>query len=187
MNFNKLNIFFISICTCLILTLFACETEAIDNNVKSTQVDDKEELKSSIEKANRYMLLQEAELINDYIKRHNLDVQETGTGLRYQILKNGSGEYIKRGEVVELEYETRLLTGDLLYSSKNMGNKTFVVGKGGVESGLEEAVLKLRKGDVAVVILPSHLAHGMLGDGNRIPPKAAIVYKIKVVDNQYKN
>ena len=31
------------------------------------------------------------------------------------------------------------------------------------------------------------VAHGLLGDGNRIPPKAAIVYKIKVVDNQYKN
>ena len=167
--------------------LFACKTEATDNNANLTKVNDKEELKSSIEKANRYMLLQEAELINDYIKRHNLEMQETGTGLRYQILKNGSGEYIKRGDVVTLEYETRLLTGDLLYSSKNMGNKTFVVGKGGVESGLEEAVLKLRKDDVAVVILPSHLAHGLLGDGNRIPPKAAIVYKIKVVDNQYKN
>ena len=56
------------------------------------------------------------------------------------------------------------------------------MGIGGVESGLEEAILKLRKNSVAVLILPSHLAHGLLGDSNRIPPKAALVYKIKVID-----
>ncbi|MBR4155649.1 MAG: FKBP-type peptidyl-prolyl cis-trans isomerase [Bacteroidales bacterium] len=164
----------------LFVTLLSCSgggnKQEMVNNV------DKQELDRSLEKANRYMLLQESELINDYIVRHKLDVVQTGTGLRYQIIKEGEGEYIKKGDKITLAYELRLLNGDLIYSSEKEGNKTFLVGKGGVESGLEEAVLKLRKNSVAVVILPSHLAHGLLGDSNKIPPKAALVYKIKVID-----
>jgi FKBP-type peptidyl-prolyl cis-trans isomerase len=47
---------------------------------------------------------------------------------------------------------------------------------------LEEAVLKLKNNSEAILILPSHLAHGLLGDGNKITPKAILVYKIKVID-----
>jgi hypothetical protein len=39
-----------------------------------------------------------------------------------------------------------LLTGDLIYSSNDLGPKQFRVGKGGVESGLEEVILFLKKG-----------------------------------------
>lgn len=168
----------------LLFLLFLVLVSCSDNKNKQvvTEKNDKQELDRSLEKANRYMLLQESELINDYIQRHKLNVVQTGTGLRYQIIKEGDGEYIKKGDKVTLAYELRLLNGDLLYSSENDGYKTFLVGKGGVESGLEEAILKLKKNSVAVLILPSHLAHGLLGDSNKIPPKAALVYKIKVID-----
>ena len=60
----------------------------------------------------------------------------------------------------------------------------FVVGHGGVESGLEEAVLHLHYGDEAEIVIPSHLAYGLTGDGNKIPINSTIVYKVKVVENQ---
>ena len=131
---------------------------------------------------NRKMIQYESNLINDYIEKNDLNVIMTGTGLRYQILNEGEGELIKKGDIVTLQYELGLLSGELLYSSDNDGNKVFHVGRGGVESGLEEAVLKLRKNSEAILILPSHLAHGLIGDGNRIPPKAILVYSIKVID-----
>ena len=65
---------------------------------------------------------------------------------------------------------------------ENDGDKVFLVSRGGVESGLEEAVLKLKKNSEAILILPSHLAHGLTGDGNRIQAKAILVYRIKVID-----
>ena len=77
-----------------------------------------------------------------------------------------------------------MLNGDLIYSSKKDGNKTFLVGRGGVESGLEEAILKLCKNSVATLILPAHLAHGLIGDGNKVPPRATLVYRLKVIDKQ---
>ena len=67
-------------------------------------------------------------------------------------------------------------------SSENDGFKSFVVGRGGVESGLEEAVLKMKKNSEAIFILPSHLAHGYVGDGDKITYRTVLVYKVKVID-----
>lgn len=161
-----------------IIMLLSCENNS--QTQQSSQSVDAKQRKESVEKANRYIVIQENEAINDYIERHQMDVVETGTGLRYRIVKQAGTELIKRGDIVSMEYEVRLLTGDLLYSSKEDGKKTFLVGKGGVESGLEEAVLHLHKGDVADIIIPSHLAFGLLGDGDKVPPRAALIYKIKI-------
>lgn len=176
---NKiLNIIFVFLVSIIVLS---CNNKS---KLEKSQNIDKEQLKHGIEKANRYMLIQESELINDYVERHNLNVIETGTGLRYQIIKNGDKKPIEKGDRITLEYEVSLLNGNTVYSSKEDGYKTFVVGKGGVESGLEEAVLLLHKNDVAVLILPAHLAHGLLGDGDRIPAKSTLVYKLKIIDDK---
>ena len=171
------------LCLATIFCLCSCRESEIQQ--KSETPEQRREI---LEKANRFIVKQEAELIGDYIERHKLDVTETGTGLRYQIVKQGDSEPVEENDVVTLDYETCFLTGDLVYSSKKDGQKTFRVGKGGVESGLEEVVLHLHKNDVAVAILPSHLAFGLLGDGKKIPARAALVYRIKVVDIQkYRN
>ena len=158
-----------------------------DEYVNKNQSVTNKDVAESLEKANRYLLIQEAEQIDDYIERHDMEVIQTGTGLRYQIINKGDGELIKKGDIVSLEYEIGLLNGDLIYSSKKDGVKTFLVGRGGVESGLEEGILKLRKNSVAILILPAHLAHGLLGDGNKIPARATLVYKVKVIDKIVKN
>lgn len=161
------------------LLFFSCDN--VKNKKENQHIDDKQ-LELSLEEMNRKMLQYESELIDNYIEKNNLKVKKTGTGLRYQIFNEGDGDLIKKGDVVTLEYELSLLSGELLYSSENDGNKVFLVSRGGVETGLEEAVLKLKNNSEAILILPSHLAHGLLGDGNKIPPKAIIVYKIKVID-----
>lgn len=152
------------------------------NNVKQNITQ--KEIRESLEEVNRNWLIVESEQIDDYIRCHDLNMFQTGTGLRYQIHEAGEGDLIKEGDIVTLEYEVSLLNGDLVYSSKNDGNKTFLVGRGGVESGLEEAVLKLCKNSVATLIIPVHLAHGLIGDGNKIPPRATLIYRLKVVDKQ---
>ena len=161
------------------LLFFSCDN--VKNKKENQHIDDKQ-LELSLVEMNRKMLQYESELIDNYIEKNNLKVIKTGTGLRYQIVNEGDGDLIKKGDVVTLEYELSLLSGELLYSSENDGNKVFLVSRGGVETGLEEAVLKLKNNSEAILILPSHLAHGLLGDGNKIPPKAIIVYKIKVID-----
>ncbi len=140
------------------------------------------ELAESIEKANKYLVRKEQEQIENYVRRHGLTMQQTGTGLLYQIDNEGNGELIAKGKIVKLKFVTRFLTGDIVYSSATEGDKIFQVGKGGVEAGLEEAILLLRKGAKAKIILPSHLAFGLLGDQQKIPPRSVLIYEIEVVD-----
>lgn len=164
----------------LLLSVFSCEEKPKEQPIAVS----KSEMKNSMETANRYLLNEEEEDIVNYIKRHGLEMTSTGTGLRYQIMKQGSGTRIEKGEKVTLDYEVCSIAGDLFYSSEKDGIKSFVVGEGGVESGLEEAMAYLHRGDVAKLIIPFHLAYGLHGDDNRIPEYATLVYTIKIMDNQ---
>ena len=137
-----------------------------------------------METANRYLLNEEEEEIDRYVKRHGFEMVSTGTGLRYQILKQGSDKQIESGQMVSLEYELHSLTGELIYSSEREGIRRFIVGDGSVETGLDEAMTHLHCGDVAKVIIPFHLAYGLHGDDRSIPEYATLVYTIKIIDNQ---
>lgn len=166
-----------------ILSIFVLMLSCANNNSQNNnQVVDKKQLNDLLIEKNIDMLSLESQLIDEYIMRNNLDVIKTGTGLRYQILYDGDGEFVKKGDVVTIEYEIRLLNDEILYSSEKEGNKTFVVGRGGVESGLEEAVLKLKRFSEAILILPSHLAYGIIGDGDKIPHRSVLIYKVKIID-----
>ena len=164
----------------LLVSFLSCEEKPQEPSVPVS----KTEMKNSMETANRYLLNEEEEDIANYIKRHGLGMTSTGTGLRYQILKRGSEKKIEKGEKVSLEYELGSIAGDLFYSSEKDGVKSFVVGEGGVETGLDEAMTYLHRGDEAKLIIPFHLAYGLHGDDNRIPEYATLVYTIKVIDNQ---
>lgn len=164
----------------LLLSFFACGEKPQPQPTPMSR----NEMRSSMETANRYLLNEEEEDIANYMKRHGLEMTATGTGLRYLILKQGSEQPISKGERVTLEYELSSIAGDVFYTSENDGLKTFVVGDGTVESGLDEAMAYLHRGDVAKLIIPFHLAYGLHGDDNRIPEYATLVYTIKIIDNQ---
>lgn len=163
----------------LLISLFACN----EKPKKPVEIP-KKEMKQSMETANRYLLNEEEEEIENYVQRHGMEMVRTGTGLRYQIIRQGDGKQIANGDVVSLDYELHSLKGELIYSSDKEGVKTFKVGEGGVESGLNEAMTYLHYGDVAKLIVPFHLAYGLHGDDNRIPEYATLVYTIKVIENQ---
>jgi FKBP-type peptidyl-prolyl cis-trans isomerase len=46
---------------------------------------------------------------------------------------------------------------------------------------LHEGIQLLHVGDKAIFILPSHLAHGLLGDEDKIPPHSAVIYDIELL------
>ncbi|HOI87851.1 MAG TPA: FKBP-type peptidyl-prolyl cis-trans isomerase, partial [Lentimicrobium sp.] len=71
--------------------------------------------------------------------------------------------------------------GDEIYNSDKDGLKEFLIGRGGVESGLEEGILLLRVGDKAKFIIPSHLGFGLLGDQNLVPPKSTLIYDLELI------
>jgi FKBP-type peptidyl-prolyl cis-trans isomerase FkpA len=131
--------------------------------------------------ANRLILKKDKENIIAYIKLHKLDMKESETGLWYRIDKRGHGKPASNGQQITLKYKVSLLDGTPCYSSDSLGPKKFTVGRGGVESGLEEGVSLLREGDRALFIMPPHLAEGLPGDGDKIPAHSIIIYEIEVL------
>ncbi|MGB1318094.1 MAG: FKBP-type peptidyl-prolyl cis-trans isomerase, partial [Flavobacteriales bacterium] len=138
--------------------------------------------KKPLMEVNKTLVEIENQDIENYVSRQKWDMAETGSGLRYLIYENGNGRKVETGTVIQCAYETKLLTGKVCYNSDDLGPKEFLVGRGGVESGLEEVVLLLREGDKVKIILPSHLAFGLVGDDNCIPKKAVVVYDLEVVN-----
>jgi len=141
----------------------------------------KQEVKEHLERANQYLVKAEDQNIRDYITRRSYQMTETGSGLFYEIYVKTEGIKAQKDKRAVLKYTIRLLSGELIYSSDKEGLKEFLIGKGGVESGLEEAILLMRIGERARFIIPSHLAFGLSGDFDRIPEKATIVYDLELL------
>lgn len=137
--------------------------------------------KENLVKANRGLVDIDQDKIEEYVKRRNWDMNKTETGMWYQILENIEGEKAVAGKVAHLKYQVSLLDGQVCYSSDSTGNLVFKIGQGGVESGLEEAVLMMKVGDRGRFIMPPHLAHGLLGDENKIPGRTIIVYQTELL------
>ena len=130
---------------------------------------------------NRQLVEEEAEEIKAYAGRNGWQLKTTESGLSYMIYENGQGEKATIGKTVTLEYTVSLLNGTVCYSSEQSGQKRFRPGRGEAETGLEEGVLLMRAGDKARMFLPPHLAHGLTGDGDRIPQRAIILYDVELI------
>lgn len=165
----------------LLLSVFQIIASCSEGKVKTTSPQ-QPQLKESLEKVNRYLVNNEEEEIENYVARHQLDMTSTGTGLRYQVIQTGIGDSIREGQEVTMDYVLNNIMGDVIYSSENDGVKSFVVGHGDVESGLDEAVRLLKKGAVAKLIIPSHLGYGLLGDQKDIPERATLIYTVKILE-----
>lgn len=150
-------------------------------NEKPEQKKNLSEYDESLQKINRYLVKEDSERIANYVARKEWDMQVTKTGLWYQIYEKGSGAEAQIDKIATLNFSVELLDGTLCYSSDSLGQKRFKIGKGGVESGLEQGLLMMREGDKARFILPPFLGHGLLGDEYKIPPRSTIVYDVELI------
>lgn len=106
---------------------------------------------------------------------------KTGSGLRYFIYEHGEGEPALPEEYVDVEYKITLLDGTECYATAKDELEEFKVDKSQVESGIQEGIKQMRQGDKAILVVPSHLAHGIVGDMSKIPPLSTLIVDITLV------
>jgi len=109
-------------------------------------------------------------------------MKDNGSGLFYLIVGDTLDTKVKEGSVVVYNYSVSLMDGSICYTSQKEKPKEFLIGYGGVESGLEMAMQLMYKGQKGKFILPPHLAHGLLGDNDKIPPRSIIVYDVHLLN-----
>ncbi|WP_417887161.1 peptidylprolyl isomerase [Zunongwangia sp.] len=109
--------------------------------------------------------------------------EKTESGLRFKIEKEGEGVKAEKGKTVSVHYKGRLADGTVFDSSyKRNQPLEFPVGVGHVIAGWDEGIMKLKVGDQARFVIPSHLAYGERGAGGVIPPNATLVFDVELMD-----
>ena len=122
-------------------------------------------------------------VLQDYIKKNNLTVKKTPSGLYYQVLKPGTGAVPKAGQTVSVNYSGTLLSGKQFDSSDKAGKPIeFPIGQGAVIPGWDEGISLLNKGTRAILLIPSPLAYGPRGAGADIPANAPLRFEVELVD-----
>ncbi len=124
----------------------------------------------------------ESEKIEKFIAYYDLEMQQTATGLQYNVYAETENTKPNPGDVATISYKGFLLDSTLVASTDVSGLHTFRIGEDPLISGLHEAVQLLHVGDSARFIVPSYLAYGLTGDGGTVPPNATLFYDLCLVD-----
>ncbi len=133
------------------------------------EVNEREQLSIS------FYLEQHPELKNAFVM--------TQSGLRYSIIKkNEKGKIGEPGTTASIILKIRLLDGSLCYETPEDYYDEVPIDHNDQESGLNEALKLMRKGESAKLILPNHLAHGLVGDLDKIPPLAILLLDVELID-----
>jgi len=171
--------YWIYLCICFVLLFFnTCKKE----ETRKLSGKDIQEQKEMMVRVNKYLVKKDVELIESYIQRRGWEMEVTESGLFYQVYEHGDGKAAASGKYATINYLISLLDGTICYTSEDLGPKVFMIGRSSEESGLEQGVLMMQAGDKARFIMPPHLAHGLLGDEDRIPPRSIIVYEVELLE-----
>jgi len=166
-----------------ILLFIACKNDTPPHEKKDERSNTQKDkiIREQFVKANQQRTQKEIDEMDYYVKTHQMPFTKTTSGIRYFVYKPSSkGDSIKNGMQITINYQVKLLNGTECYSSAENGPKTFIVGQADLESGIHKGVLFLKRGDKAMFLIPSVLAHGLLGDMNKIPPQMPIVYDVEI-------
>ncbi len=156
--------------------LFSCGPSVV-NPVKNSR----DSIGETMIRVNKYLVDQDSMLIEKYAQRRNISLKISENGLFYSITKSSNSKKAATGSLVTIDFRLELLDGTYCNSSDSTGVKEFTIGERKEAVGLEEGVSLLGEGDEAILIIPPHLAFGLTGDGDRIPPRAVLVYTIRVL------
>ena len=108
-------------------------------------------------------------------------INTLSSGLRYQVLKEGTGAKPSITDTVVTHYHGTFLDGLVFDSSVDRGAPaTFPVN--GVIRGWTEALQLMSVGSKWRLVIPPDLAYGKRGAGGLIPPNATLIFEVELLD-----
>ena len=112
--------------------------------------------------------------------RKEKGVVELSSGLQYKVIKEGKGEKPKETDVVTVHYRGKLLDGTVFDASYDRGEPaTFPLNQ--VIRGWTEGVQLMSQGAVYEFYIPSDLAYGDRGAGEKIPGGSTLIFEVELI------
>ncbi len=103
------------------------------------------------------------------------------SGLQYEVLKEGNGKKPSAKDTVVCHYEGTLIDGTVFDSSYKRGEPaTFPLQQ--VIAGWTEGVQLMQEGAKYRFYIPYRLAYGESGAGAQIPPFAALIFDVELIE-----
>ena len=122
--------------------------------------------------------------LDDNKKRSGVTV--TASGLQYEVVKEGTGQIPAAEDKVSVHYKGTLIDGTTFDSSYDRGQPaTFPVS--GVIPGWTEALQLMKVGSKYKVYIPSDLAYGAQGAGEKIKPNSVLIFEMELLSIEPKD
>ena len=131
-----------------------------------------------------YQKAQEDKMKNDGIKfladnAKKKDVKTTASGLQYKVVTPGTGKSPKATDVVEVNYEGKVIDGTVFDSSYERGEPIeFPLNQ--VIPGWTEGLQLMKEGGKYEFYIPSELAYGELGNQG-IAPNSTLIFTVELL------
>ncbi len=104
-------------------------------------------------------------------------IKTTASGLQYQVIRQGSGAKATAEDSVELDYELKLLNGDVIDSSYKRGaHSTFPMS--GVIEGFKEGVMLMPMGSHYIFYIHPDLGYGANATGG-MEPNSLLIFDVE--------
>ena len=132
-------------------------------------------------RVNQYMQQRHQDHISAFLERVGWKAELTSSGLWVVVEKPGEGRRIVENMRVSYAFKSTLLDGTPCYEATVGHPKEITIGKGGVESGVEQGLQLLSEGAEAIFMIPPHLGHGNFGDREKIPGNSVLIYEVQVL------
>lgn len=138
--------------------------------------------------------------LNESIKRNKiinkseesalLDLMKNDTSHQYISSKNGFWYYYirknskailvpKKGDIINYSYSIKDIYGDMLYTQKELGVRSYIVDKQELITGLQDGLKLMKEGEEVVFLFPSYKAYGYSGY-QKIGTNQPLIYTVNL-------
>lgn len=118
-------------------------------------------------------------IAEDFLKENKTKagIKTTASGLQYKVIKQGTGAKATANDSVELDYELKLLSGEVIDSSYARGeHSTFPMS--GVIEGFREGVMLMPMGSHYIFYIHPDLGYGAQATGG-MGPNSLLIFEVE--------
>lgn len=143
---------------------------------------------ASVER-NKQLNANEQATIKKLMEREKKDYIASESGFWYYYntkVEADSLETPEFGDIVNYDYSVKDLNGSLIYSNDDIKDKTYVMDKEELFTGLREGLKLMKTGETVTFLFPSLKAYGYYGDQNKIGTNVPLICEVTVhsiIDN----